>query len=114
VVESNGLLTEKHTGRRTTRTNGTGRLTEMEADGTLERTRASGNPTFTTLFTEPTWGIVDLLSEVAREFAERLDNATRPEDIYPYYISGPAVQPMINGEPAAVCTTPSRPQEPSV
>lgn len=157
---ANGLLTGKYARQRTERPNGSGRLTKMEADGTLERTRASGNPTFTKLFTERTWRIVDLLSEVAREigrspaqvalnwvtrrpavvstlvgatsadqldenlraldfeipreFAERLDEASRPEDIYPYYFSGTAVQPMINGGPAAVYTTPSWPRQTSI
>jgi hypothetical protein len=52
--------------RQTTQPHGTGRPAGTEADGTLGRTRASGNPTFTKLFTDDTWRTIDLLSEIAR------------------------------------------------
>ncbi|TKA10632.1 aldo/keto reductase [Actinacidiphila oryziradicis] len=64
---ANGLLTGKYARQQTAQPQGIGRLAEMETDGTLERTRTSGNPTFTKLFTDNTWRTIDLLSDVAHE-----------------------------------------------
>ncbi|MCW2859397.1 MAG: yajO3 [Actinoallomurus sp.] len=140
---ANGLLTGKYTRGQEAQPRGSGRLAAMATDGTLERVRGSGNPTFTKLFTARTWRIVDVLSEVAREIGrspaevalnwvtrrpgvastlvgatkleqleenlrsiefelppeldERLEEASRIDPVYPYYFSGPATQPVING-----------------
>ena len=152
---ANGLLTGKYTPQRSAPPKGSGRLAAMETDGTLEHTAAAGIPTFTKLFTDRTWRIVELLTQVAGEIgrspaqvalnwvtrrpavvstlvgatsvaqlednlravefeiphdlADRLEEAGRPEPAYPYYFSGPATQPMINGGPASV-RSPARAQ----
>jgi aryl-alcohol dehydrogenase-like predicted oxidoreductase len=139
---ANGLLAGKYTRGRDTQPQGSGRLAVMKDDGTIDRTRRAGNPTFTKLFTDKTWHICDLLAQVAKEsgrspaqialnwvtrrpgiastltgasrleqlvenlqamefeippeFWARLEEASRPDAAYPYYLSGPAAQPMIN------------------
>ena len=139
---ANGLLAGKYARGQDTRPQGSGRLAAMEADGTIGRTRATSNPTFTKLFTERAWRIADVLAQVAQEvgrspaqvalswvarrpgitstligatrleqleenlralefeihpeLAARLEEASRPEPAYPYYLFGPAAQPMIN------------------
>jgi aryl-alcohol dehydrogenase-like predicted oxidoreductase len=142
---ANGLLAGKYARGQDARPQGGGRLAVMEADGTIGRMRAAGNPTFSKLFTDRTWHIAEVLAQVAREvgrspaqvalswvtrrpgitaaligatrlqqleenlratefelppeLAARLEEASRPEPAYPYYFSGLAAQPMINGGP---------------
>lgn len=129
---ASGLLTGKYAPGEPPRPDGEGRLAGMAADGTLERTRAAGNPTFAKLFTDRTWRIVELVARVGREIgrspaqvalnwvtrrpgvvstlvgatsvrqlddnlgalgfeippelARQLDEASRPEAVYPYYL----------------------------
>jgi aryl-alcohol dehydrogenase-like predicted oxidoreductase len=64
---ANGLLAGKYTRRPGALPAGRGRLAAMQADGTIDRTRSAGNPTFTKLFTERSWAISAAVSQVAGE-----------------------------------------------
>ena len=64
---ANGLLAGKYARGQDARPRGSGRLAVMEADGTIGRMRAAGNPTFAKLFTDRTWHIAEVLAQVARE-----------------------------------------------
>jgi aryl-alcohol dehydrogenase-like predicted oxidoreductase len=139
---ANGLLAGKYSRGKDARPAGNGRLAVMEDDGTIGRTRQSGNQTFTKLFTDKTWHTAGVLAQVAiqigrtpaqvainwvtrrpgiaatligvtrlgqleenlramefeipPELRARLDEASQPDDAYPYYLFSPAGQRMIN------------------
>ena len=151
---ANGMLAGKYTRGRDAQPQGRGRLAAMGNDGTIDRARRAGNPTFAKLFTDKSWHIADVVAQVAKEagrspaqvalswvarrpgitstltgatsleqleenlramefeippeLAVRLEEASRAEPAYPYYLSGPAAQSMINA--GTVVQAPPQPQ----